>query len=136
MKKNIQLLLFLLITGFCLAGCGDDVEEAIVSTTPPLTSYRPGDNFLADSMFWENMDRDQLRLDWREGSNIFCHFNYETMRLFMGTILGFRNDSIFVRDNISCESNSIVAYPIHFGEDEVTLYNFNGKKEDTYRPKK
>ena len=54
----------------------------------------------------------------------------------MGTIMGFRNDSIFVRDDISCGSISIVAYPIRFGEDEVTLYNFNGKKEDTYRPKK
>lgn len=136
MKKNIQLLLFLLITGFCLAGCGDDVEEAIVSTTPPLKPYRPGDNFLTDSAFWENEDRDQLFMSWSEESKSFCHFNYETMRLFMGIILGFRNDSIFVRDDVSCESNKIVAYPIRFGEDEVTLYNFNGKKEDTYRPKK
>ena len=136
MKKNIQLLLSLLIAGFCLAGCGDDVEEAIVSTTPPLKPYRPGDAFLTDSAFWENVDRDQLLICWSEESKLFCHFNYEKRWLFMGTIMGFRNDSIFVRDDISCGSISIVAYPIRFGEDEVTLYNFNGKKEDTYRPKK
>ena len=38
MKKNIQLLLFVLIAGFCLAGCGDDVEEI---TSDPVPVFDP-----------------------------------------------------------------------------------------------
>ena len=61
MKKNIQLLLFLLIAGFCLAGCGDDVEEITSDPVPVLdpdgAMKRTIHKFLSCSCFrsrWRN----------------------------------------------------------------------------------
>ncbi|HIX73437.1 MAG TPA: DUF4539 domain-containing protein [Candidatus Parabacteroides intestinipullorum] len=144
MKKNIQLLLFLLITGFCLAGCGDDVEEI---TSDPVPVFDPDGTmkgtihkFLEDPETYVNDQRAGLKL---EGGV----FNYQD------SVAGFRelylyeikNDTIYYS---SVARPVIVEYEdgtfgfltyrnrIEKNDREVILYDFRGRAKDVYRRNK
>ena len=136
MKKNIQLLLFVLIAGFCLAGCGDDVEEI---TSDPVPVFDP-DGTMKRTIHKVNDQRAGLKF---EGGV----FNYQD------SVAGFRelylyeikNDTIYYS---SVARPVIVEYEdgtsgfltyrnrIEKNDREVILYDFRGKEKDVYRRNK
>lgn len=145
MKKNIQLLLSLLITGFCLAGCGDDVEEI---TSDPVPVFDPDEarrkeyhEFIEDP---ENYVNDQrVALEFYE-TTIF-HIMDSALRFDEVYSYEIKNDTIYYS---SIARPVIVEYEdgtfgfltfrnrIEKSDREVVLYDFRGKEKDVYRRNK
>lgn len=145
MKKNIQLLLSLLIAGFCLAGCGDDVEEI---TSDPVPVFDPDEarrkeyhEFIEDP---ENYVNDQrVALEFYE-TTIF-HIMDSALRFDEVYSYEIKNDTIYYH---SMARPVIVEYEdgtfgfltfrnrIEKSDREVILYDFRGKEKDVYRRNK
>ena len=145
MKKNIQLLLSLLIAGFCLAGCGDDVEEI---TSDPVPVFDPDEarrkeyhEFIEDP---ENYVNDQrVALEFYE-TTIF-HIMDSALRFDEVYSYEIKNDTIYYH---SMARPVIVEYEdgtfgfltfrnrIEKNDREVILYDFRGKEKDVYRRNK
>ena len=145
MKKNIQLLLFVLIAGFCLAGCGDDVEEI---TSDPVPVFDPDEarkkkyhEFIEDP---ENYVNDQrVALEFYE-TTIF-HIMDSALRFDEVYFYEIKNDTIYYS---SVARPVIVEYEdgtsgfltyrnrIEKSDREVVLYDFRGKEKDVYRRNK
>ena len=145
MKKNIQLLLSLLIAGFCLAGCGDDVEEI---TSDPVPVFDPDEarrkeyhEFIEDP---ENYVNDQrVALEFYE-TTIF-HIMDSALRFDEVYSYEIKNDTIYYH---SMARPVIVEYEdgtfgfltfrnrIEKSDREVVLYDFRGKEKDVYRRNK
>ena len=144
MKKNIQLLLSLLIAGFCLAGCGDDVDEITSDPVPVFdpdgTMKRTIHKFLEDPETYVNDQRAGLKL---EGGV----FNYQD------SVAGFRELYLYEMKNDTIYYSSVARPVIVEYEDgtfgfltfrnrieksdrEVILYDFRGRAKDVYRRNK
>ena len=145
MKKNIQLLLFLLITGFCLAGCGDDVEEITSDPVPVLdpdgAREKKYHEFIEDPDHYVNDQR--VALEFYE-TTIF-HIMDSTLRFEDVYTYEIHDDTIYYS---SIARPVIVEYEdgtsgfltyrnrIEKNDREVILYDFRGKEKDVYRRNK
>lgn len=145
MKKNIQLLLFLLIVGFCLAGCGDDVEEI---SSDPVPVYTPSiawnkrfRKFIEDPETYVNDQRAGLQLSGG------CLFHYrDSVAVFEDSYLYEIHDDTIYYESVLFPviveyedgTSGFLTYRnrIEKNDREVILYDFRGKEKDVYRRNK
>lgn len=129
----------LLLAGSSLIGCDKEFDSDMEPPPPTsgLLSGEDGDRLLAEPDNWVNAEKDALCFKDTEG--LFRHIDFETRQMIL-TEYTIENDSLFLLDtraNLIQGADGYWRFPwkgflIQWDENEVTLYNFNGKEKDTY----
>lgn len=139
MNSKIKIVVSLLLAMFSFIGCSDDDDAIDLELAPSIEEKKNGDLILADPENWVNEEKDARRFT---AAGLFRHIDFETRNMILCSYQ-IRNDSLFL---LNTQGDMIqgadgkwhfpwIGYPIQQNEKELTLYHFNGKEKDTYRPK-